>query len=174
MPSRTGSAAQLVVDPRLDSAARGTPRRLFFTAAGGAVASLGAATGIAVRAKSAQDSELAKDPDFCDAGTRDAIRSQATTANILFVAGGLFGVGAAVLGFTTRWTTTEPGREARLEVAPALAAAEQESGPMATFEHAARFCGLLPLLVTGCTFAGLGDYEVLTCDYMRGPIRSSR
>jgi hypothetical protein len=80
-----------------------TPKWMFFAASGGALAALGAATGIAVHAQSLEHQQLALDPYGRDPGVRDAVRSQATTANILFVTGGVLGIGAAVLGLTTRW-----------------------------------------------------------------------
>jgi hypothetical protein len=91
---------------------RGTPRWLFFATSGAAVASLAVASGFAIAASSARDDELAKDPLVRSPETRDRIASQASAANVLFVGGGVLGVGAAVLFFTTQWKDVRVGASA--------------------------------------------------------------
>ena len=87
----------------MNGSSKGLPKWIFFTVGGAAVASLVVASVIAVDTKSKENAELAKDPFSRSSDTRDAIRSEATTANVLFVAGGVLGIGTAVLGFTTQW-----------------------------------------------------------------------
>lgn len=117
-----GQTAEAVVDLRPSASAvagrTGTPAWLFFTVGGSAAVSLGVASVIAIRAKAAADAELAKDPYSRDVNARDAIRSQSSTANILFVGGGVLAVGAAVLGFTTQWRSPEHRSESALRVSP--------------------------------------------------------
>jgi hypothetical protein len=83
----------------------GTPRAIFFGAAGGAIVTLGVASGIALHASSAQSAELAKSPYDRDPNARSSIQAQSTTANILFVGAGVLGIGAGVAAFTTHWKT---------------------------------------------------------------------
>ncbi len=87
---------------------KGTPKWLFFTVGGAAAATLGVASVIALHANSQQNAELAKDVYSRSSTTRDSIRSEATTANVLFVAGGVVAIGTAVLGFTTQWKSEKP------------------------------------------------------------------
>ncbi len=90
------------------SSGGGTPRWLFFTASGVAVVSLGVASGFAFKAKSLSDQQNAKDPlARYDPATHDRIGSLSTSANVLFVTGGVFAIGAGVLAFTTRWRSTD-------------------------------------------------------------------
>jgi hypothetical protein len=103
---------ELQPDARAVNGSRGLPKWMFFTVAGAAVASLAVASVIAIDAKSTENSELAKDPFSRSADTRDSIRSESTTANVLFVAGGVLGIGAAVLGFTTSWKSDKPASPA--------------------------------------------------------------
>jgi hypothetical protein len=84
----------------------GTPRWIFYGVAGASVVAVGAGTYLAIDAKSKSDDEQAKDPLERDSAVRDDIKSQSTTANILFVAGGMLAVGAGVLAFTTDWGTS--------------------------------------------------------------------
>jgi hypothetical protein len=95
----------------LNGGSKGLPKWIFFTVAGAAVASLAVASVIAIDAKSTENTELAKNPYSRSSDTRDSIRSEATTANVLFVAGGVLGIGAAVLGFTTSWKSEKPAPE---------------------------------------------------------------
>jgi hypothetical protein len=100
---------ELAADARaITGGARGTSKWLFFAVAGTAAASLATASVIAVHASGQERAELAKDPFSRSSTTRDSIRAEATTANVLFVAGGVLGIGAAVLGFTTQWRTERP------------------------------------------------------------------
>ncbi len=86
---------------------RGAPKWTFFALAGGAVATLGVASGVALHAHSEQSQQLTLDPYARDASTRDSIRSQGTLANILFVGGGVLAAGAVVVAFTTHWHSEE-------------------------------------------------------------------
>ena len=90
----------------------GTPKWIFYGVAGASVVALGAGTYIALGAKSKSDEEQAKDPLERDAKVQGDIKSQATTANILFVAGGMLAVGAGVLAFTTDWKSPRAERAA--------------------------------------------------------------
>jgi hypothetical protein len=98
----------VVIDVRLEPDAQATrgngpPKWLFFSAAGGAVVALGVATGIAVHAKAQHDAQVALDSYARDPSVKSSISSQATVANGLFIAGGVLGIGATVLLFTTHW-----------------------------------------------------------------------
>ena len=81
----------------------GTPRWIFFGAAGAGVASLAIGSGLAFAAKSKSSAETAKDPLQRDPAERDRVRSLSTDANVFFIAGGLLALGAGVLAFTTDW-----------------------------------------------------------------------
>lgn len=97
------------VDVRLSPAlppaaeAKGTPKWLFFATAGVSAAALVVGTWIAVEAKSLSDDEQAKYAFYRDPGAQDEIRRKMAEANLSFGIGALFGAGAAVLAFTTRW-----------------------------------------------------------------------
>jgi hypothetical protein len=69
-----------------------------------------------VNASSQESAELKKDPFSRSSAARDSIRSESTTANVLFVGGGVLAVGAAVLAYTTQWKTEKaPGTSLGLE-----------------------------------------------------------
>jgi hypothetical protein len=89
-------------DPQAEGS-HGTPKWLFFGVAGVSVATLGIGTYFAVDATSRTSTEKAKDPLTRDPAEQEHIRSQATTANVLFVAGAAIAAGAGVLAFTTDW-----------------------------------------------------------------------
>jgi hypothetical protein len=110
--------AVLRPDERAMGGHGGTPPWLFFTVAGGALATLGVASGIALHAQGQQNQQLALDPYARDSSVRDSIRSQATIANVVFVGGGVLGAGAVVLAFLTQWKTAESTEQAP---APAVA-----------------------------------------------------
>jgi len=95
----------------------GPPKWIFFALSGGAVATLGVASGLALHAQSEQSRQLALDPYARDASTRDSIRSQGTLANVLYVGGGVLAIGAVVAGFTTHWRS-EDAAEPSVAVAP--------------------------------------------------------
>jgi hypothetical protein len=98
----------LTPDPHAGGgASAGTPKWLFFTVAGLAVASLGAGAGIALHAQGQQNQQLGLDPFARDPAVKSSIQSQATLTDILFTGGGLLGAGAVVLAFTTRWGSAE-------------------------------------------------------------------
>lgn len=84
---------------------------------GAAVAALAVATAVGVHAYDEQKTELARSPFARDVATRDSIRSQATVADVLFVGGGVLGVGATVLALLTRWKT-EPQTVGGVSLSP--------------------------------------------------------
>jgi hypothetical protein len=85
----------------------GTPRWLFFTAAGMAIVSAGVATGIALHAQDQQNQQLSLDPFARDPNVKSSVQTQAVWTDVLFTASGLFGAGAVALAFTTRWKDEE-------------------------------------------------------------------
>lgn len=85
----------------------GTPKWLFFTVAGAAVASLGAGAGIAAHAESQQSQQTKLDPFARDASVQSSIKTQATIDDVLFIGGGVLAAGTVALVFTTRWKTVE-------------------------------------------------------------------
>jgi hypothetical protein len=95
----------------------GTPKWVFFTVAGGAVAALGVATGVALNANADNNRQLALNAFDRDPSVKSSIQSQATVANILFVGGGVLGLGAVVLAFTTHWKS-EGTRDSSASIAP--------------------------------------------------------
>jgi hypothetical protein len=82
---------------------RGTPKWLFFGVAAVSVVALGCGTYFALDATSRANDEKAKDPLVRDPAEQDKIRSESTTANVLFVGGAAIAAGAGVLAFTTDW-----------------------------------------------------------------------
>jgi hypothetical protein len=100
----------------LGAARTGTPRWLFYAAAGGAGAALAAGSVLAIRAEIDARGEHDKDPLLRDPATLDRIGRDRTTSAILFAAGAALGVTAGVLLFTTRWG--EPGPRPRAALAP--------------------------------------------------------
>jgi hypothetical protein len=81
----------------------GTPKWIFFTLAASSVVALGIASGIAVHANDENNQQLALAQGDRTLEVQNSIKSQATAANFLFVGGGVLGVGALVLAFTTHW-----------------------------------------------------------------------
>jgi hypothetical protein len=98
----------------------GTPKWLFYTAAGGAVVALGVASGVAVSAKSSDDQQRALSPFVRDPSVKTSIQSQATVANVLFIGAGVLGLGAVVLAVTTRWRS-DASSDASAIIAPWIA-----------------------------------------------------
>lgn len=99
-------------------ASRGTPKWLFFGAAGLSVVTLGVGTYFALDASSRADAEKAKDPLLRDPSEKDGINGASTTANVLFVAGAAFAVGAGALALLTDWSAgaeARSGRERRIQ-----------------------------------------------------------
>jgi len=90
----------------------GTPRWLFYTVSGGAAASLVLGTVFALSAESTAQEQEARDALLRDPQALEDVRSDRTTAKVLFVAGGALAVTAGVLFFTTRWSGG-PARERR-------------------------------------------------------------
>lgn len=99
-------------------AAGGTPKWLFFSVAGASVVALGASAYFAIDATSRSSTEKDKDPLNRDPNEKDKIKSESTTANILFVGGAALAVGAGVLAFTTEWSSGGSG--ARVGLTPVL------------------------------------------------------
>ena len=118
---------EILVEPRVARTAAsdsvGTPRWVPLTLAGVGVAALGGGTIFALQAKSLSDGEKSKDPFLRDEGERDRARSLATRANVLFVSGGVLVLGAAILSFTTRWTTGDStGEDTHAGITPWVSA----------------------------------------------------
>jgi hypothetical protein len=63
---------------------------------------------VAIQAKGQSDDAQKPDPLLRDPNEKDAIQSKSLTANVLFIAGGVLAVGAGILGFTTKWSSSEP------------------------------------------------------------------
>jgi hypothetical protein len=98
----------------------GTPKWLFYGVAGGALAAVGVASGIAVNANSENNQQLALNPYLRDPNVKTSIQSQSVLANSLFAGGGVLGLGAVVLAFTTHWKSEE-GNDTKVSVAPWVA-----------------------------------------------------
>jgi Na+(H+)/acetate symporter ActP len=98
-----------------------TPKWLFYTVAGVAVAAEGVATGLAVSAQSSQNAELAKDALHRSASTQSSIQSKATVANVLFISGGVIGLGALALAFTTHWKADASADAPTVSFSPVVA-----------------------------------------------------
>ena len=81
----------------------GPPRWIFFVVSAASVVALGTGAYLAVSASSTASDEKAKDPLVRDPALQDRVRSESTTANVLFIAGATLAVGAGVLFFTTKW-----------------------------------------------------------------------
>lgn len=92
----------------------GTPRWVPLTIGGAGVVTLGLATVFAVQAKGLSDDQLAKDGRVRTVDDQARIKTLSTRANVLFVAGGVLVVGAAVLAFTARWSDPTGDAHARL------------------------------------------------------------
>jgi hypothetical protein len=96
---------------------KGTPPWMFYTAGGSAVAAIGAASILAVHANDRSNDEQRKNPFARAPSEKDAIRTEATVANVLFITGAVLGAGAVVLAFTTDWkkdaTAPRPPQEPR-------------------------------------------------------------
>ena len=122
----------LAPEPRARGVSSGTPKWLFFTLAGGAVAALGSATGVALHANAQNSQQLALSPYSRDPDVKSSIQSQATVSNILFVAGGVLGIGATALAFTTHWKP-EGAEESSVSVAPWLTPAGGGVGARGSF-----------------------------------------
>jgi len=99
----------------------GTPKWLFFTAAGVSLAAVGAGTGVGLYATSQQNKQLALNPIDRDPSVKSSIQSQATIADVLFIGGGVVGIGAVVLLFTTQWKSEGAPSDAPVSFAPWLA-----------------------------------------------------
>jgi hypothetical protein len=107
-----------VAPDRPASAASGTPRWLFFTAAGAAIVTAGAGAYLLLDARGTDDAEQQKPLAERDATVRDDVRERAQLGSALLLAGGGLAVVAGVLGFTTRWKPARTG----LTLAPQLTA----------------------------------------------------
>lgn len=99
--------------------ATGTPAWMFFGVAGLSVTSLGVATVFAVRAKSVADREKRlPGPQARDPGAQEDIQALSLRANVLYLSGAAFAVGAGVLFFTTRWSGASSKESAGLQWKP--------------------------------------------------------
>lgn len=100
-----GEARRVDVDLKSDASAgsHGTPKWLFFGVAGLSVVALGAGAYFAIDATSRASREKDKDPLMRDPAEQDKIRSESTTANVLFIAGAAIAGGAGALAFITDW-----------------------------------------------------------------------
>ncbi len=108
-PVNDGARVDVLVDLKVVAsppaeASAGTPKWLFFTAAGLAVASAGTGAVLFAHASSRDANEQAKPVAARLEGTRADIQSEATAASVLLAAGGAAALGAAILAFTTRWS----------------------------------------------------------------------
>ena len=108
-----GEAAD--VDVRLEAASepaarKGTPRWMFFTAAGVGLGALATGSVLALHAKSRQSDQVDIDPRLRDQSEKDGIATEATIANVFFVAAAVLGAGAGALAFTTDWSKKEDPR----------------------------------------------------------------
>ena len=110
---RDGDTLDLDVTPQVDTSrgdgGGGTPRWVPLALGGVGLVTLGFATAFAVQAKSLSDDEQAKEPLQRTLEERERVKAISTRANILFVTGGAFLVGAAVLSLTTRWRSDSDG-----------------------------------------------------------------
>lgn len=95
----------------------GTPRWLFYSAAGVAVVAGGAGGVLLADAAASNSAEQAKPVAQRSDAARENVRTEATVASALLVGGGAAAIGALVLAFTTRWGST-PRERARVAVAP--------------------------------------------------------
>lgn len=101
-----GSRARVVIDPKpapVPTVKRGTPPWLFFASAAAAGGATAVASVVALDASGRDAAETDKPALLRDPAERDAIRSEATLANGLFVTGAVLGAAAVVLFFTTNW-----------------------------------------------------------------------
>jgi hypothetical protein len=99
----------------------GTPKWLFFGVAGLSVVALAAGTYFAIDATSIASAEKDKDPLERDPARQDTIRSESTTANVLFIASAAIAGGAGALAFITDWghgSSPKTGKAAGPSVRP--------------------------------------------------------
>lgn len=78
-----------------------------FAAAGVGAVALGVGTVFAIQAKNLSDSEQAKPVGERTKDERDHVSALSTRANVLFIGGGVFMVGAGILAATTQWSKSE-------------------------------------------------------------------
>jgi hypothetical protein len=113
-PLADGDRTKVDVVLKEDARSTGTPKWLFFATGAVGVAGLAAASGIAADAKSLSDTQNALDPLQRSQSAKNQIGTLSTTANVLFVTGGLFAAGAVVLAFTTKWHSAESSEQTSL------------------------------------------------------------
>jgi hypothetical protein len=101
----------------IQGASRATPKWLLVTVGAGAVVALGAASVLAFEAKAASDAQQALDPLLRSQAKKSQIDAFSLAADTLFITGGVLGLGAGVLVFTTKWHDDAP-REERARLAP--------------------------------------------------------
>jgi hypothetical protein len=119
---RDGERRRVDVDLKSSSGggSHGTPKWLFFGVASVSAIALGSAAYFAIDATSRAHAEKAKDPLERDPAQQDRIRTESTTANVLFVGGAAIAAGAGVLAFTTDWKGTAPRPTSAARVCPWL------------------------------------------------------
>lgn len=108
----------VVLEPGSSGAgeSHGTPKWLFFGVAAISVVALGVGTYFALDATSRANDEKAKDPLTRDPAEQDKVRSEATTANVLFIAGAAIAGGAGALAFITDWKGKDSAPPAKVNV----------------------------------------------------------
>ncbi len=112
----------------------GTPKWLFFTAAGVAVAAVGTGTALGLYGTSQQNQQTSiSNPNDRSASTKSNLQSLATVNDVLFIGGGVVGLGAVVLLFTTQWKSPEAQSAAPVSFAPWLAPGSGGVGARGSF-----------------------------------------
>jgi hypothetical protein len=101
--STTRVEVALKPNPMAGGGTHGTPKWLFYSVAGVSLVALGVGAYFGIDATTRASTEKGKDPLQRDPAEQDKIKSEATTANVLFVAGAAVAAGAGVLAFTTDW-----------------------------------------------------------------------
>lgn len=89
----------------------GVPKVAVFVVGGAALVTLAIGIGFGVKAQSAADGQLALDPLLRPMAVQDAIRTDATIANVLYGTAGALALTAGILAVTARWKTPASGRE---------------------------------------------------------------
>jgi hypothetical protein len=107
----------LALAPTPVGAGGGTPKWMFFTVAGAAVAAAGAGAIVGVLGENQQSQQLALDKFTRASGVKDSLQTDAIVTDVLFGASGLLGAGAILLAFTTHWKDAEPAQPA-VSIAP--------------------------------------------------------
>jgi hypothetical protein len=101
---------------------RGTPKWLFFSVAAVSVVALGVGAYFGFDATSRASTEKEKDALQRDPLEQEKIKSESTTANVLFIGGAAIAAGAGVLAFTTDWKGGGAAPRTGTRVAPLIGA----------------------------------------------------